>query len=128
MDLAWVLENVFLTSYSIQVDPDPASILRSCAFREQAIHVPDNDIFRLRATVPITLWDVTESIFLKPEPSRWARYPMVLAMGFSGLLGDETIDLVVLCDFSGGFTEMQAIRSEIPTSRSKLDISRQPQV
>jgi hypothetical protein len=85
--------------YYILIEPKPN--MSTLGFWNGALYVPPHDSFEIEDTVPETLWDVTNSLFLKPKPYRWARYPMVIAMAFRGKLLGEDMNLVVLCgDYS----------------------------
>ncbi len=60
-----------------------------------ALRIPDlkNGGFPVRDTVPQTLWDVTNMIFLKPISWDGARYPMVIAPTFSGMVDNQLLEL-----------------------------------
>jgi hypothetical protein len=87
------------TDYYILIDPVAADAASLSTFRDRAVHVPFNDIFRLEDAVPETLWDVTDRAFLRPKPHSWTRYPMLIALAFQGTLAGKVVHLVVLCDY-----------------------------
>jgi len=87
------------TDYYILIDPITADAASLSTFRDSAVHVPFDDIFRLEVTFPNSLWDVTDRVFLRPKPYSWARYPMVMALAFHGTLAGRVVHLVVLCDY-----------------------------
>jgi len=95
------------TDYYILIDPITANSPSLFTFRDCAVHVPFDDIFTLEDTVPETLWDVTDFVFLRPNSYSWTRYPMVLAMAFYGTLAGRAIHLIALCDY----------RKEVPICR-----------
>jgi hypothetical protein len=86
------------TDYYILIDPITADTTSLSTFQDSAVHVPFGDIFRLEDTVPETLWDATDRVFLRPKPYTWSRYPMVIALAFHGTLAGKVVHLVVLCD------------------------------
>ena len=85
--------------YHILIDPVIANLRALSTFRDSAVHVPFGDIFELENIVPENLWDVTDRVFLRPKPYSWTRYPMVIAMEFSGTLAGNKARLVILCDY-----------------------------
>lgn len=87
-----------VTDYYILINPITANLISS-KFRDCAVHVPFGDVFRLEDTVPETLWDLTDRVFLRPKPYAWTRYPMAIAMAFHGTLAGRVVHLVVLCDY-----------------------------
>lgn len=89
------LDNV--TDYYILTEPKVN--ISEMMFREGALHVPSDDTFQIKDTVPETLWDVTNCVFLKPKPYASMRYPMVIAITFNGKLSGKDVRLVVLCDY-----------------------------
>jgi heterokaryon incompatibility protein (HET) len=88
-----------LTDCYIITDPTITLDAVSSKFRNCAVHVPFDDVFRLDETVPESLWDMTDRLFLRPKPYSWFRYQMALAMSFEGTLAGEVVRLVVLCDY-----------------------------
>ncbi|KAI9855986.1 MAG: hypothetical protein M1813_009311 [Trichoglossum hirsutum] len=86
------------TDYYILTDPTTANTISSSTFRDHAIHVPLNDVFRLVEVVPETLWDIEDRVCLRPKPYPWVRYPMAIAIAFRGELAGSEVRLVVLCD------------------------------
>jgi hypothetical protein len=94
------LEDV--SDFYILMDPKP-NILK-ISFWNCSLHIPPNESLEIVDTIPETLWDVTNRLFLKPKPYSWTRYPMVIAMTFRGKILGETMCLVVLCDYRGDYT------------------------
>ena len=93
-----VLDDV--TDYYILTDSK--ANVSHLSFRTSALHIASDDIFKLEDTVPETLWDVTDKVFLKPKPYSWIRYPMVIALEFRGSLLGENLELVVFCQYKEG--------------------------
>jgi hypothetical protein len=87
-----------VTGYYILIDPHPAVQVLSSGHRDVALHIPNNDLFRLTSTVPENLWDHTDRIFLRPSPSLRSNYSMVLASKVQCMLPDRGVNIVVLCD------------------------------
>lgn len=85
--------------YDILIDPVIADTRALSTFRDSAVHVPFGDVLELDNAVPENLWDVTDRVFLRPKSYSWTRYPMVIAMEFSGTLAGNKVRLVVLCDY-----------------------------
>jgi hypothetical protein len=73
------------------------------AFLDCALHIPPNFLkdngFEIRDAVPQTLWDVTNRVFLRPRPHSWARYPTLIAMNIAGMVDNQLLELVLLCDY-----------------------------
>jgi len=88
-----------VTDYYILIDPVATSLMSSSAFRDRAVHVPLDNVFTLRETVPQTLWDFTDRVFLRPKPYNWIQFPMAIAMSFRGTIAGKKVSLVVLCDY-----------------------------
>jgi hypothetical protein len=100
-----------VTDYYILIDPITANIVSSSSrFRDCAVHIPFGDVFRLEDTVPETLWDLTDRVFLRPKPYKWTRYPMAIAMAFRGTLAGRVVHLVVLCDYRNRFPICKVFR------------------
>lgn len=88
------------TGYYVVIDPKATIGNTSMIFRHRALHIPSNDTFALGATVPESLWDASDRVFLKPSLHPLAGYPTVIAMKFEGvLLAGQNIKLVVVCDY-----------------------------
>lgn len=87
----------YATDIYVIIDWDESKNLLSKSFRTRAIHVPETDIFSLQDAIPETLWDPSDRMLLKPQPYKWSRYQIVLAMRFTAAIPD-TPELVVLCD------------------------------
>jgi hypothetical protein len=86
------------TSFYILIEPDPTVQALASDYRDGALYIPHNDLFRLATTVPENLWDYTDRIFLRPVPYFWADYSMVLAMRFRSMLPATATNIVILCD------------------------------
>ena len=105
-----------VTGYYILTEPKPN--ISTVSFWNCALHVPSNDSFEIEDTVPETLWDATKSVFLKPKPYLWTRYPMVIAMAFRGKLSGENMHLVVLCDYRGDYRNQARLGNDTKFSLS----------
>jgi len=70
-------------------------------FRDRAIHIPVDSRFVIGRTVPETLWDLTDRVFLRPCSYGWSTYFMVIAVEISCYVGiwARNIEFVLLCDF-----------------------------
>lgn len=91
-------------NFYIIIDPAIAKISSIySSFRKYALHVPTHDVFHLVDTVPETLWDLTDRVFLRPNPYGWTRYPMLIGMAFNGMLAGRTVDIIIICDFRDTF-------------------------
>lgn len=89
-----------VTDFYIYSDPTAADIMAAYSrFRHNALHIPIHDVFTLEDSVPDELWDGSDHVFLRPKPYYWARYPMVLAMVFSGNMLGQSIKVIVLCRY-----------------------------
>lgn len=89
-----------VTDFYIYTDPTAADIMAaSSRFRQNALHIPVHSVFVLNDSVPAELWDGSDRIFLRPKPYYWARYPMVVAMEFSGEILGQSIKIIVLCRY-----------------------------
>ena len=99
-----ILDRFDVTSYYILIDPITTNISSySSSFRERAIHVPFDDVFRLADKVPESLWDFRDRVFLRPKPYTWTQYPTAIAMAFRGSLARTNLELIVLCDYRDEF-------------------------
>lgn len=87
-------------SYYILTDPMPAHSLTSLRFRLEALHVPSDVCFTLEEVAPESLWDITDRLFLLPNPQGFGSYPTAIAMAFTGAIAGAVISLVVLCKYT----------------------------
>ena len=88
------------TGYYILIDPHPTVQVLSSRHRDGALHIPNDHLLNLTNTVPESLWDHTDRIFLRSSQYPWSSYPMVLAMKFQCMLPDTRgVNIVVLCDY-----------------------------
>jgi hypothetical protein len=87
------------TDYHILIDPQLDKLYSFTGFRTRVIHVPVSDHVTLQDAVPKSLWDVTDRIFLRPDPYAFSNYPMVIAMEFDLNMAFVPHSLVVLCDY-----------------------------
>ena len=85
------------TEFYILIDQNQK--ISSQAFLDCALHIPPYHGFELRDAVPHTLWDVTNRVFLKPRPGDGVRYPIVIAAAFGGMVHNQFLELVLLCDY-----------------------------
>jgi hypothetical protein len=95
-------KGIIEAGYHILIDPHRTVQFLFSRHRDGALHIPNNDVFSLTSTVPESLWDHTDRIFLRPNPYHslpWSSYPMVLAMKFQFMLSGMAVNIVVLCDY-----------------------------
>jgi Heterokaryon incompatibility protein (HET) len=85
----------------------PSSLSAYSRFRNGSIHVPFHDKFTLIDWKPYTLWDISDRVFLRPQPHDWVQYDMVLAMAFRCSLLKTLV--VVLCDYRGPFPKAKLL-------------------
>jgi hypothetical protein len=90
------------SEYYILIDQNQK--FSSKAFLNGALHIPpiskyDGFELQLRDAIPQTLWDVTNTVFLKPRPGDEVRYPLVIAATFGGMVDHQFLELVLLCDY-----------------------------
>jgi hypothetical protein len=78
-------------------------------YRRDALHVPVQEDFILQNIAPSNLWDVSDRLFLKQRP--YLKYPMVLALAFSGAITRKSVQLEVFCDYTGRIPTCKLIRA-----------------
>ena len=91
-------------------------------YREQSLHVANNELFHVEDAVPHSLWDVTDKIFFRENT--WTaeiHYTMALGVKFQGCGDFSTVKLVVLLDLSSDSPDFRIFQpSQAPRLLSRL--------
>jgi hypothetical protein len=91
-----VVRKYYVSETYILLDPFPAT-QAAYSYRDEGIHVPLDTFFDLRHSYPLSLWDETDRMFLRPKRCFRVSSPIVLIMKFDVKLQNSQVPLAVLC-------------------------------